>query len=137
MRPYPNNSPQAIARLLAMFMITDGNMDPRELDLLENVNVYDLIGLPRKQFAQVLVDYCDDISDEAEQDGTIHLLDTDRIEFMLAEVTDHNKRILTCVLAMDISKSDGTISDPEIVLLRHMMKEWNISLEDLERQFVR
>lgn len=137
MRPYPNNSPQAIARLLAMFMITDGNMDPRELDLLENVNVYDLIGLPRKQFAQVLVDYCDDISDEAEQDGTIHLLDMDRIEFMLSEVTDHNKRILTCVLAMDISKSDGTISDPEIVLLRHMMKEWNISLEDLERQFVR
>ncbi|MBA4709468.1 TerB family tellurite resistance protein [Aquitalea aquatica] len=137
MRPYPSNSPQAIARLLAMFMITDGNMDPRELDLLENVNVYDLIGLPRKQFAQVLVDYCDDISDEAEQDGTIHLLDTDRIEFMLSEVTDHNKRILTCVLAMDISKSDGTISDPEIVLLRHMMKEWNISLEDLERQFVR
>ncbi|RMC96372.1 TerB family tellurite resistance protein [Aquitalea palustris] len=137
MRPYPNNSPQAIARLLAMFMITDGNMDPRELDLLENVNVYDLIGLPRKQFAQVLADYCDDISDEAEQDGTIHLLDTDRIEFMLGEVTDRNKRILTCVLAMDISKSDGTISDPEIVLLRHMMKEWNISLEDLERQFVR
>jgi hypothetical protein len=78
----------------------------------------------------VLVDYCDDISDEAEQDGTIHLLDTDRIEAMLAEVTDPNKRILTCVLAMDISKSDGTISDPEIVLLRHMMKEWNISLED-------
>ncbi len=137
MRPYPSNSPQAIARLLAMFMITDGNMDPRELDLLENVNVYDLIGLPRKQFAQVLADYCDDISDEAEQDGTIHLLDTDRIEFMLSEVTDRNKRILTCVLAMDISKSDGTISDPEIVLLRHMMKEWNISLEDLERQFVR
>ncbi|PXX48348.1 MULTISPECIES: TerB family tellurite resistance protein [Aquitalea] len=137
MRPYPNNSPQAIARLLAMFMITDGNMDPRELDLLENVDAYELIGLPRKQFAQVLADYCDDISDEAEQDGTIHLLDTDRIEFMLSEVTDRNKRILTCVLAMDISKSDGTISDPEIVLLRHMMKEWNISLEDLERQFVR
>jgi hypothetical protein len=37
-----------------MFMISDGNMDPRELDLLEKVNVYDLIGLSRKQFAQVL-----------------------------------------------------------------------------------
>lgn len=137
MRPYPINSPEAIARLLAMFMISDGNMDPRELDLLEKVNVYDLIGLSRKQFAQVLTDYCDDISDEAEQDGTIHLLDTDRIETMLAEVTNPAKRILACVLAMDISKSDGTISDPEIVLLRHMMKEWNISLDDLERQFVR
>ena len=137
MRPYATNSPQAIARLLAMFMISDGNMDPRELDLLENVDAYELIGLGRKQFAQVLSEYCDDISDEAEQDGTIHLLDGDRIESMLAEVTDPNKRILTCVLAMDISKSDGTISDPEIVLLRHMMKEWHISLDDLERQFVR
>jgi hypothetical protein len=30
-----------------MFMISDGNMDPRELDLLEDVNVYDLINLPQ------------------------------------------------------------------------------------------
>ncbi|QEL55383.1 TerB family tellurite resistance protein [Chromobacterium paludis] len=137
MRNYSPNSPEAMARLLAMFMITDGNMDPRELELLEKLHVYHLINLPRKQFAQVLRDYCDDLSDEAEEDGSIHLLDRERVDSLLAEVSDHRKRILTCVLAMDIAKSDGTISDSEMALLSHMMKSWNISLDDLEREFAR
>ncbi|POZ61847.1 TerB family tellurite resistance protein [Chromobacterium alticapitis] len=137
MRNYPSNSPEAIARLLAMFMITDGNMDPRELELLEKLHVYHLINLPRKQFAQVLRDYCDDLSDEAREDGSIHLLDRERVDGLLAEITDHRKRRLACVLAMDIAKSDGTISDSEMALLSHMMKTWGITLDDLEREFAR
>ncbi|MBX9295580.1 TerB family tellurite resistance protein [Chromobacterium piscinae] len=137
MRNYSQNSPEAIARLLAIFMIADGNMDPRELELLEKLHVYHLINLPRKQFAQVLRDVCDDISDEASDDGSIKLLERERIDNLLSDVTDRRKRILTCVLAMDISKSDGTISDSEMALLSHMMKSWGISLEDLEREFAR
>ncbi|MCD5327437.1 TerB family tellurite resistance protein [Chromobacterium piscinae] len=137
MRNYSQNSPEAIARLLAVFMIADGNMDPRELELLEKLHVYHLINLPRKQFAQVLRDVCDDISDEASDDGSIKLLERERIDNLLSDVTDRRKRILTCVLAMDISKSDGTISDSEMALLSHMMKSWGISLEDLEREFAR
>ena len=137
MRNYSPNSPEAIARLLAIFMIADGNMDPRELELLEKLHVYHLINLPRKQFAQVLRDVCDDISDEASDDGSIKLLERERIDNLLSDVTDRRKRILTCVLAMDISKSDGTISDSEMALLSHMMKSWGISLEDLEREFAR
>ncbi|XLM19400.1 hypothetical protein MKD33_11320, partial [Chromobacterium piscinae] len=131
MRNYSPNSPEAMARLLAMFMITDGNMDPRELELLEKLHVYHLINLPRKQFAQVLRDYCDDLSDEACEDGSIRLLDRERVDNLLAEVSDRRKRILTCVLAMDITKSDGTISDSEMALLSHMMKSWSITLDDL------
>nr|WP_176426022.1 hypothetical protein [Chromobacterium sp. ASV5] len=137
MRIYPQNSPEAMARLLSMFMVSDGNMDPRELELLEKLHVYHLINLPRKQFAQVLRDFCDDISDEAGEDGTIRLLERERVDNLLSEVSDHRKRILTCVLAMDISKSDGTISDSEMALLSHMMKTWSITLDDLEREFAR
>ena len=85
MRPYRHSSPQAMARIIAMFMITDGEMDPRELDALEKIMAYDLLGLSRKQFTQVLTDYCDDISDEAEQDGTIHLIDRNRIDALMEE----------------------------------------------------
>lgn len=137
MRQYLPNSAEAIARLLAMFVITDGNVDPREIDLLERLHVYDMLGIGRKQFTQVLVDYCDDISDEAEHDGTIRLLDKERVEELLGDVTDHKKRLLTCVLAMDISKADGDISDSEIALLRFMMQRWNISLDDLHHTFTR
>jgi uncharacterized tellurite resistance protein B-like protein len=137
MRPYSPNSPQAMARFIAMFMITDGQMDTRELDALDKLMAYDLLGLSRKQFTQVLVEYCDDISDEAEQDGTIHLIDKQRIDTLLDEVNDPGRRILTCALAMDVAKSDGDISDPEIALLRYIMKQWDVTLDDIEARFVK
>jgi len=137
MRPYRKNSPQAMARIIAMFMITDGEMDHRELDALEKTMAYDLLGISRKQFTQVLVDYCDDISDEAEQDGIIHLIDRTRIDTLMEEITDRSKRILACALAMDVAKADGDISEPEITLLRHIMKHWGITLEDIEAKIVR
>ncbi|GGY20499.1 hypothetical protein [Paludibacterium paludis] len=138
MRTYQRNSPEAIARILAMFMITDGNMDERELDALEKLHTYDLIGLDRRRFTQILTDYCDDISDEADEaDGTIRLIDKARVDTLLEDITDQGKRILTCAIAIDLSKSDGEISDPEIALLRYMMQKWHISLEDIEARFAK
>ncbi len=133
MRTYPANSPEAIARILAMVMITDGNMDARELDALEKLHTYDLIGIERRRFAQILSEYCDDISDEAdEDDGSIKLIDKARVDTLLDGITDQGKRILTCAITVDLCKSDGEISDPEMTLLRYMMQKWNITLEDIE-----
>lgn len=137
MKKYAPNSPEAIARILAMFMITDGNMDPREIDALENLHVYELLGMSRKDFVHTLMEYCDDISDEADEDGTIHLLATDRVNGILDGVSDRNKRIMCCALALDICKSDSTISDPEMLLLRHMMQHWHISLDDLQAELAK
>jgi len=134
MKKYAPNSPEAIARILAMFMITDGNMDPREIETLESLHVYELAGLTRKDFISVLMEYCDDISDEAEEDGTIHLLSTERINAILDAVNDRNKRILCCALALDICKADKEISDSEMLLLRHMMGHWHITLDDLQTE---
>lgn len=137
MKNYPSNSPEAIARILAMFMITDGNMDAHEIESMETLNVYEILGLSRKKFIEVVTKYCDDISDEAENDGTIHLLSRQRVNDVLDTITERNKQLLCCALALDICKSDSTISDPEMLLLRHMMQHWHISLDDLENEFIR
>ncbi|CUA84596.1 hypothetical protein Ga0061063_2134 [Gulbenkiania indica] len=137
MRPYSPNSPEAMSRLLAMLIVTDGNLDQHEIEALDALHVYEVLGLSRKDFMQVLVDYCNDISDEAEQDGTIHLIDLPRVDRLLEDVTDRNRRILVCALALDLSKADGTISESEMTLLRYMMAHWNITLDDLENEFIR
>ena len=137
MRPYSPNSPEAMSRLLAMLIVTDGNLDQHEIEALDALHVYEVLGLSRKDFMQVLVDYCNDISDEAEQDGTIHLIDLPRVDRLLGDVTDRNRRILVCALALDLSKADGTISESEMTLLRYMMAHWNITLDDLENEFIR
>jgi len=136
MRSYAPNTPQAMARFIAMFIITDGRMDPEELESLEKFMVYELLGLGRKQFMQVLTEYCDDISDEADEaDGTIHLIDPARLETLIDDITDPEKRILTCALAMDIAKSMGDISEPDITLLRYIMSKWDITLDDIAAHF--
>lgn len=137
MKTYAPNSPEAISRLIAMFLITDGNMDEREIESLEKLHVYEILGLSRKQFIQTLVDYCNDISDEAERDGTIHLIDKTRVDAVLEDITDRKARILSCALALDVCKSDNTISEPEMALLRYMLEHWSISLEDIENEFVK
>ena len=48
MKKYPYNSPQAMARILIMQMIGDGNFDPSEIDELEHLNVYDVLDISRK-----------------------------------------------------------------------------------------
>ncbi|KZE27342.1 hypothetical protein EV683_12813 [Crenobacter luteus] len=137
MKTYSPNSPEALARLLAMFMITDGNMDPREIESLENLHIYEILGLSRKQFIQILVDYCDDISDEADGDGTIHLIDKSRLDSLLDDITERKQRILAAALAIDVCKSDGTISEAEMALLRYMLDAWQITLDDIENEFVK
>lgn len=42
MKRYTENSPQAISRILSMFMIGDGMMDPRELESFERLGLFEL-----------------------------------------------------------------------------------------------
>lgn len=137
MRDYPVNSPEAMARILAMFIISDGVMDERELDTIEELSLFELIGIERKRFLEVLMRYCDDISAEADDNGLIHLIDPERVDYLFDQITDYQKRVLICALALDLCKADDTISQPEMALLRHMMKRWHLTLEILEREFSR
>lgn len=132
MKKYPYNSPQAMARILIMQMIGDGNFDPAEIDELEHLNVYDLLGISRKDFIQVLQAYCNDLSDEADADGTIKLIDRQRIDDLLETVDDPKKRTLVAAIALDIAKADGDFSEGEMVIFARLMQRWHLTLEELQ-----
>ncbi len=53
-RSYPRNSPEAVARVLAMAMITDGEVDDAEIALFDRLDLFRMIGLSRQGFSQVL-----------------------------------------------------------------------------------
>lgn len=137
MRDYPPNSPEAIARLLTMFMLGDGEAHDHEFDVLDQLHVYDLVGIGRKQFIDVFRTYCNDISDDADQDGAIHLIDRQRVDRLLEDVTERHLRVLVCALAIDLCKADEAMGDGEVALLQHMMRSWNLTLANIESEFVR
>lgn len=135
MKKYPYNSPQAMARILIMQMIGDGNFDPAEIDELEHLNVYDVLGITRKDFIHVLQDYCNDLSDEADDDGTIHLIDKQRLDDLLETVDDPKKRCIVAAIALDIAKSDHDFSEVEMAVFAHILNRWHLSLESLQVAF--
>ncbi|WP_432732471.1 hypothetical protein R0381_003345 [Jeongeupia wiesaeckerbachi] len=121
-----------MARLLVLQMMCDGNFDPEELDQLEHLRVYEVLGISRKRFIEVVHDYCNDLSDEADEAGTIKLIDRERIEDLLDTIDDPKKRILVAALALDIAKADDDFSAVELAVFRHMLQRWHLSLEHLQ-----
>ena len=135
MKKYAHNSPEAMARILVMQMMCDGNFDPEEVDELEHLRVYEILGITRKGFIQVLQAYCNDITDEADENGQIRLIDKQRIDDLLETITEPQKRLQLAALALDIAKADNEICDAELAIFSRMMKAWHISLEDLAVAF--
>ena len=135
MKKYPNNSAEAMARILVMQMMCDGNFDPAEIDELEHLRVYEALGITRKAFIQVFQEYCDDVSDDASEDGNIRLVDRERIDQLLDTVDDQRKRLMLAAIALGIAKSDNDFSNVELAVFRHMLKHWRLNLEDLQTAF--
>jgi uncharacterized tellurite resistance protein B-like protein len=137
MKKYPANSPEAMARLLVMLMMSDGNMDPREIDSLEKLHLYEAFDISRTRFIEVLHQYCNDLSDEAEADGRIHLVDRQRIDDLLDTVDDPRKRLLVATVSLDMMKADKPISDIELAIFTHMLERWHLTLDDIELAYAR
>ena len=135
MKKYVDNSPEAMARVLVMQMMANDNITSEELDRLELLDVYKILGIERKRFIQVLDDYCNDLSDEADVEGKIPLLVKERMNSILDCITERKKQLLLAALSLDIFKLDREFSDVEILVFNHLLGHWHLSLNELREVF--
>lgn len=136
MKRYPRNSPQAIARVLAMTMVTDGKLDPREIEIIEKLNIYEILGISRLGFMSVVHDYCGDLLASGDAGGRIRLVDKARIDKVISLVDDRRSRVLACGMMLNIVNADEHISDTELAVLRYILESWCLPLDTLERELV-
>jgi hypothetical protein len=135
MKKYMDNSPEAMARVLVMQMMANDNTTPEELDRLELLDVYKILGIERKRFIQVLDEYCNDLSDEADAEGKIPLIVEARINDILDCITERKKQLLLAALSLDIFKLEREFSDIEILVFKHVLTYWHLTLNDLREVF--
>ena len=129
MRQYLTNSPEAVSRLVAMAIITDAEVDDRELDALDRINFYGSVGINKWAFGDVLADFCDDLARSADRRGYIRLLDQRCIDQLLAEVDDPVLRATTVALITNILRSDGRVEVQEAAFLIYVLERWGFSQE--------
>jgi uncharacterized tellurite resistance protein B-like protein len=133
MKAYAKNSPEAVARILAMIMITDARLDDREIEILDQLRIFDILGLSRGAFSRVVQDYCVELMDACGEDGKIRLLDQERINEIVDLVEDPQQRITTCGMILNIANADGRLDDTELAVFRHILDRWGMTLESLDR----
>lgn len=130
MRSYTQNSPEALARLVAMAILADGRLDNREVDWIKHNDTAALLGVDRDTLIQVLLDCCRDVINEAEQER-VFLLEDHRLARLADDITDPALRRVALSAMLIIAKTDGSVSEGEQSLLRFLMSRWDIALEDL------
>jgi len=132
MKHYPENSPQAMARVLAMTMITDAKLADQELEIMDHLFLYEVLDLSKAEFAEVVKQYCDDLLVADTAHAKVDLMDRARIDAVLAPVTDPHKRFQTAQMIANIIRADGHLHDAELALFRHVLQTWNLSLDALK-----
>ena len=133
MKTYAKNSPEAIARILAMMMITDAKLDDREIEVMDELRIFDLVGISRSQFSEVGHDYCSELLASNAREGRIKLVDQARSDRAIDLVDDPAKRVQVCSMILNIADADGRIEDSELAVFGYILQRWGMTLESLER----
>ncbi|MCB1915600.1 MAG: TerB family tellurite resistance protein [Rhodocyclaceae bacterium] len=132
MRSYPPDSPKALARLVAMAVVADGELDNCEIDRLRELNIFSMLGIESEGFYQVLLELCRDLA-VGGSGQHVALLSSERLEQLAADVTEPKLRKLVLSAMLVTAKADGEVSGGEQTLLRFLIEKWALPLDSLRQ----
>lgn len=128
-RPYPRNSAEAAARIVALALIANGRVKAVETAALDALRAPERLGLTRPQWHGVIHDLCVDLlgPDRCGEGGCIpgELLDR-----MLDEVDDDATRRLVLRLCSAVVHADRQIDDGESFVLLAAVERWGLHPDD-------
>lgn len=129
--PYSDNSAEAMLRVISLFIISDGEVKDEEMDMLEQLGLFERFGVDREVFAKVFDGYCDDLIARAGTARFVGLADPDWVDTVLAPVTDRVSRRNLARMLLLLARSDGFFSDAELAVYRQMLDRWEIDIDSL------
>ena len=129
--PYPANSPEAMLRIITLFVICDGDLAEGEMEILEQIGVLDTLGVDRNLFAMVFDAYCDDLIAHAGTARYVALADQDWVDSVLSGVTDPKLRRYLAQTLLLVAHSDGHFADAELTVYRQMLDRWGLDVDQL------
>lgn len=133
MRTYPTDSPQAAARLLALTLIADGQLQASETAALLRFRAHDRLGLSAEAFHDVIHGACEDLLADASARGDDRCqLDPETLERLFDEIQQPALRRKVLRLIMRSIDADGRLHEGEMRLLLAAIDHWNLRPDGLE-----
>ena len=129
MRTYRVNSPEAMARIVALSMLVDGGLDKSELDVVHRYGIVERLGLSEDQFEKIVHHLCEDMLQCADgaHYGQIEM-GNPAIDSILDEIQDPQLRKQLLRIMLAIVDADDRLSDGEAVLIDRALQCWTLDL---------
>lgn len=129
MRSYPDNSPEAAARIVALVLISDGHACNSEFEALQEANVARSLGLEPQSFLGIVQTLCEDLLMEGFNGGSImSYVDDGSIASLLAEVGEPVLRDRVLRAAVLAAHADRHLADGEALVLNAICRHWGLGI---------
>ncbi|HRI91959.1 MULTISPECIES: TerB family tellurite resistance protein [unclassified Candidatus Accumulibacter] len=130
MRKYPIDSPEAMARIVALALLADGALDHSEVEALEKHELRGDLGIPPETLERVIHEFCNDLMQTARAPNIGQIeLDLQLVDHLLDDIQspELQKKALTAIV--DIVDADGSLNSGEAILISQAMSRWGLELQ--------
>jgi uncharacterized tellurite resistance protein B-like protein len=128
---YDANSAAAVLRIVAMFLMVDGEISDAEIEAIDRLGLLETLKVDRERFALILDSYCDDLISHAGTSRYVALADPDWVDAVLAPVTEPERRRFIAAALLKLAESDDHFADSELAVLRRLLTRWELDLDSL------
>lgn len=129
LHPYPRDSAEAAARIVALALIANGRIKAVETAALDALQGHQRLGLTRPQWHGVIHDLCADLLGPA-RCGEEGCIPSELLDRMLDEVEDDTTRRLVLRLCSAVVQADRQIDDGESFVLLAAIERWGLHPDD-------
>lgn len=129
MRHYPSDSPEAMARIIALALLADGAIDLSELETMKRHEIAEDLGLDDSQFDKVIHGFCEDMMTFAHRAPSGQFeLDQKSMDALLGEIQDPELQNHLLSSILHIVNAEGRLLSGELALVSQAMKRWGPNL---------
>jgi len=129
-----SNSPEAAARVLAALLTEDGLLSAQEMDFMDRVGVYGIVGVTRETFMRAVAGQV--AGRNLGNPGRLDSAPTRaaRLDAALDAIDNRDQRLVICAVLLYLAEADRGICEEERALIRHVFTRWSVSAAELERE---
>ena len=132
MRSYPENSPQAAARIVALMVVADGDIADAEVEWLDRLAVHEQLGLARHELHALLDTFCEDLlSSDQLRCADACPVDERTLADLMGEIQDPALRLKLLRLCVELAEVDAHVDDGESIVLVAAVEHWGLHREML------
>ncbi|HEY0856794.1 MAG TPA: TerB family tellurite resistance protein [Albitalea sp.] len=131
-RSYPRDSPQAAGRLVALALISNGEIKASEWAMLYELQAREQLGLSGLEWHDIVDGLCAELLATAREHAECRI-DGATLARWFAEVVHPDLRRLVLHLSAELIAADGHVEEGESVVLRGAIEHWVLPDDDQAR----